>query len=1379
MSDVTVDRLMLQVDSEAQQAYKGLDALDATLKKLQSTVGKLGLNGLAENMSSVANATKKLSGESVSNIDRFASVWQRLSQLGKPQLSKTTANQLTAIGSAVRSLDGINFNAIRELTAGIAPLQDVGKATNLNSNLNALKKIPEITETLDSKKLTEFSQKIKQVTAAVKPLSTEMEKVSAGFSKLPANMQRAINANAKLTVSNTRTTKSYSFLGTGISSVKAKLGIYAMAASKLYDVAGGWVVKSNEYVENLNLFTVSMGKYAQEALDYAEKVQDKMGIDMSEWIRNQGVFMQIASGFGVVEDKAYTMSKGLTQVAYDISSFFNIDIAQSLEKVQSGIAGELEPLRRLGYALDVATLQQIAYQHGIEQNINKMTQAQKSQLRYIAIMEQSNNVLGDMARTLITPANAMRILNQQTVQLQRALGNLFIPVLIKIIPYVQAFIKLLTEFIQVGANFLGFEIPTIDYSNMDGLKSGAEGANDALNDVNDTAEKVKKNIMGFDQLNILSEPKSKDSKVDVPSYDLGVDLSAYDYDFLGELDNQTEKIYKKMKVWFSDLYNTLKEYEPLLKTLGGLMVALWAFGKVKKFVSYIQSLWKWFSNLSIVKTVSGAFKAFFSAFSKYRRDGNGLFASFKGGMKAFRDSLSTTQKVAGSLIALGIEFVTVKEAVKNLALGNISLNEALYTIIPACAAVGVAMYAMLGPWGLVAAAVVGIGAAIYGACEAYDEMVSQFVQTTVFDGVGISLSVFNDKLKASTQSIIDNNTQIINWGSKIAEANQKINESVTKIQGLTLTLGESGTVTYDEIEEIKGYFSTLYDTIKEKMSYSQEVINTALVQAMKDATPEISTQIDTLIGEYQRFVRETQGRAAELKNQIEGGYDELIGKATNSEDYNKIMSNINNWYKELGSLQGGMSEASFKWEDTLSKFNNGEIDFGDDVGDAKKQIGEIASTGKEALDSIKEARTTTMTELENAIAYASEYKQEYLPALYDTRDSLEKYYSQQESEVKKEIESVFSGISTGLAGSAKKVLEEASKKYDSKEGWDKFWSDFVSPGGNGKAKFQEDTISKFKTDIFDPISTELNNQTKSLGASAKNTGTAVVGGLLDGLKTVKNGSYGENNGYFLTGVDALKGYINGARSKLGDAKKTGEDIFKFSYDGLYDEGDFGSPSKRTFKAGVWSAQGLGNGVKSETPYAVKSFVDMTEKSLSVVKKNADLSKYGKQMSSTLADGIDSNTIVFGFTDTFNQVLQKLQQFSDNFTGSLNRVVSGFADSVSNVKVEANGSVSYQTIPKVTVPKVYAEGGFPNRGEMFIAREAGPELVGSMGNRSAVANNQQIVDGISRGVYRAVKEAQGDGAMNVTVVNQIDGDEVARRVYKIKKEDSRRYNRVNM
>ena len=139
------------------------------------------------------------------------------------------------------------------------------------------------------------------------------------------------------------------------------------------------------YIENMNLFTVAMGEAAQR-LDYAVQVNKVLGIDTSEWIRNQGVFKQITSGFGIAENDANQMSKVLTQLGYDISSFFNISIEDAMQKVQSGISGELEPLRRLGYALDQATLQQVAYNHGIDQSINTMTQAEKSYLRFIAIL---------------------------------------------------------------------------------------------------------------------------------------------------------------------------------------------------------------------------------------------------------------------------------------------------------------------------------------------------------------------------------------------------------------------------------------------------------------------------------------------------------------------------------------------------------------------------------------------------------------------------------------------------------------------------------------------------------------------------------------------------------------------------------------------------------------------------------------------------------------------------------------------------------------------------------------------------------------------------------------------------------------------------------
>lgn len=140
-------------------------------------------------------------------------------------------------------------------------------------------------------------------------------------------------------------------------------------------VIASWITQSNQYIEDLNLFTASMGKYAEEAQNYAEAVSEALGIDPGEFMRNQGVFNTIISGFGVASDKAYLMSKNLTQLGYDISSFFNISFEDAMQKLQSGISGELEPLRRLGYDLSVARLQEEALALGIEKRVSVLTQA--------------------------------------------------------------------------------------------------------------------------------------------------------------------------------------------------------------------------------------------------------------------------------------------------------------------------------------------------------------------------------------------------------------------------------------------------------------------------------------------------------------------------------------------------------------------------------------------------------------------------------------------------------------------------------------------------------------------------------------------------------------------------------------------------------------------------------------------------------------------------------------------------------------------------------------------------------------------------------------------------------------------------------------------
>ena len=508
-----LDSLEIKVQSSSQEAASGLDKLSASLVNLKSAAkGGAGLSTLARGLERI-NAS--LSGT------------------------------------------GLNGSKIQSLVSTLSSLSQIQKASGLNSVVNSLKKLPDISGSLDKLDLDKFASQIQKVATAMKPLATEMEKVSNGFKAFPIRIQKIIQSNSSLAKSNTATSKTFGLLSKGIN-----LYVFQRIASFMAD----WVTESNDYVENLNLFTVAMGDYAAEAKAYAEEVQSVMGIDPSEWMRNQGVFMQMATGFGVATDNAALMSKNLTQLGYDISSFYNISIEDAMQKLQSGLAGEIEPLRRLGYAIDQASLEQVALNHGITDSVVSMTQAEKSQLRYIAIMEQSKNAMGDLSRTIQTPANAIRILSQQITQLSRSLGNLLIPLLQKVIPWAQAFVEILTDAIQRLAVFVGFELPTIDYSSLDGISSGASDAAGALGDAADAAKKLQRYTIGIDELNIIPSQQSASSVggVGAAGGDLGLVLP--EYDFLGDLKAQTDDLKARLK--------------PILQTALaiGAALAVWRIG---------------------------------------------------------------------------------------------------------------------------------------------------------------------------------------------------------------------------------------------------------------------------------------------------------------------------------------------------------------------------------------------------------------------------------------------------------------------------------------------------------------------------------------------------------------------------------------------------------------------------------------------------------------------------------------------------------------------------------------------------------------------------------------------------------------------------------
>ena len=503
---------------------------------------------MAVNIDSLQIEIEATSSEGAKRVQDLADALTNLKAAAKGGAGLTTVSkQLQVLASAAASLNNTGIGKLRKIAPALNALSSVQKSSGLSSTVNALSKLSSVSESLKGNSIKEFASQMNQVAAAIRPLATEMQKVSNGFSAFPIRIQKIIQSNAGLAASNNKTAKSFGVLGSGISSVQAKFGIYSVVFQQIAKIASSWVKESNDYVENLNLFTVAMGDAAESALEYAETVRDAVGIDPSEWIRNQGVFKQITSGFGVMEEKANLMSQNLTQLGYDISSFYNISIEEAMEKLQSGIAGEIEPLRRLGYAIDVATLQQVAYEHGIQQSVNTMNQAQKSQLRYIAIMEQSENAMQDLARTSMTPSNALRILNQQITQLSRALGNLLIPLLQKIIPWVQAFVEVITDAIQALAVFFGFELPTIDYSGMDGIASGANDVEDAISGATGAAKEMKKALLGIDELTILEPTKTGGAggAGGIGNGDLGLELP--EYDFLAGLKEQTDDLKTRMK----------------------------------------------------------------------------------------------------------------------------------------------------------------------------------------------------------------------------------------------------------------------------------------------------------------------------------------------------------------------------------------------------------------------------------------------------------------------------------------------------------------------------------------------------------------------------------------------------------------------------------------------------------------------------------------------------------------------------------------------------------------------------------------------------------------------------------------------------------------
>lgn len=672
--NVEIQGLEFQIVNDSTQAVAGLQNLSNTLNRLKTATngGATGLSKTAQGIRELSNSLKGLnSGDASQKITRLTNALTALSRVGNVKISSSIANQLTAINTALAGLKWTDGDKLTSLANGLRPLSELGKA-NMTTFINQLSKLPKVIEDLKTADIDKFTQQMKDLAAAMKPFADEMQKVSNGFSAFPSKIQKLITSTEKYNASASKATSTTGKFTSGLKALN--VAAVAVVFRKISNFIAQAITESNKYQEDLNLFTVALGQYAAEAQNYAEKVSEVLGIDPAQWLRNQGVFNTLLTGFGDTAERAQLMSRNLTQLGYDLSSFFNISIEDAMQKLQSGISGELEPLRRLGYDLSQARLEQTALNLGIKESVANMTQAEKAELRYYAVMTQVTTAQGDMARTLQAPANQLRILQAQLTQASRAIGNIFIPALNAILPYAIAVVKAIREIANAIANLFGFTLTDVDYSGVGKLASGTGAVADNLGSAAGSAKELKKYIAGFDELNVLPSNSNAGSGGGAGGAGGGgFDFDLPTYDFLGDaVETRVDEIKDKLK--------------PLLviALAIGAAFAGWKIGK--KVTAAIATLKAGFATFAS----SGAGQAILSKLASCVAGVALQFNAAGGGVKGFLSVLGMVAKVAAPAVAILVVVIAtlkvlserwndIKSAVAN-TFGKLKVGERLQAL---------------------------------------------------------------------------------------------------------------------------------------------------------------------------------------------------------------------------------------------------------------------------------------------------------------------------------------------------------------------------------------------------------------------------------------------------------------------------------------------------------------------------------------------------------------------------------------------------------------------------------------------------------------------------------------------------------------------------
>lgn len=597
MADIDIDNLQIKISADANKASSALNKLANSLTNFQRSlsIDTPKLTSISNSIQSIANAANSMNTSGIKNISTLTNSINRMGKIDTSGLSRiSSALKTFSADMAGTKVDGIGD--IASIASSISKLGGVASGRAITNIPLLAKNLKQLFTTLST--APNVSENIIRMTNALAGLAS----TGAASGRAANSLDRNLNT---YTASAKRATKSTFSLAAAFGKFYATYFLVIRGIKSLWSSIEG----TTDYIEAFNYYTVAFNKVGKEwgkdfekygydnAKDYAQsfgnrvnellgkmsglKVDVDGGLISESGMKNLGLNLQeitqyasqlasITNSLGQTGEVTTAISKSMTMLAGDISSLFNVDFSTVANNLQSGLIGQSRALYKYGIDITNATLQTYAYRYGIEKAVSEMSQAEKQQLRLLAILDQSKVSWGDLANTINSPSNMIRQFTNNVKEAGMVLGQLFIPVLQKVLPVINGVVIAIKRLLVSVANLLGIKIDFSSFGQgVSGYNEDLEDTADALDKVGTSAKNAQSGIRAFDKLKVISTPKS--SGFGSGAGGAGIDLTKEIMDATAEYEKVWQEAFDKMQNtamgWADKIEKLLEPVKKLFKDL--------------------------------------------------------------------------------------------------------------------------------------------------------------------------------------------------------------------------------------------------------------------------------------------------------------------------------------------------------------------------------------------------------------------------------------------------------------------------------------------------------------------------------------------------------------------------------------------------------------------------------------------------------------------------------------------------------------------------------------------------------------------------------------------------------------------------------------------